>query len=56
MPDFEEWKEEVVNHLEDAGIAYSRQLDDRLFELWRDKLKPYQIPDRLRRSYPGETT
>jgi len=50
MPDFEEWKEEVANYLEDAGIAYSRQLDDQLCELWQERLKPYQVPDRLRRS------
>jgi hypothetical protein len=40
---FEDWKEQAANHLEDAGIAYSAALDEKLFELWKQGTRPDQV-------------
>ncbi|MGG2621717.1 hypothetical protein [Pseudomonas aeruginosa] len=41
--DFEDWKDEAANYLEDSGIAYSESLDDQLFLLWQSGLNPHDV-------------
>lgn len=40
---FEDFKEQAVNHLEAADSPYSSELDDVLWALWRQGLRPDQV-------------
>lgn len=46
--EFEEWKDEAANYLEDAGIPYSVALDEQLSELWRSGSKPHDVVCEIR--------
>lgn len=45
--DFDEWKDEAANHLEDSGAPYSVALDDALFALWKAGEKPHEVINKL---------
>lgn len=46
--DFEEFKDEAANYLEDAGIDSDSVSDEALRDLWLKKVKPHQVVAALR--------
>ena len=42
--EFDTYRDEAANHLEDAGIAYSRAMDDQLWSLFNKGTKPWDVP------------
>ena len=46
--EFEEFKDQVANYLEDAGIDSTSVSDDMLGDLWSKKVKPANAVDVLR--------
>lgn len=45
--EFEQFKDEAANYLEDAGIPYSPALDDKLWELYQAGVPPHAVPARI---------
>ena len=45
--EFDQFKDEAPNYLEDAGVSYSPALDDKLWALYQAGVQPHDVPARI---------
>lgn len=48
---FENFKEDAANYLEDAGIPYNTAMDDTLWSLWQRGIRPDQVVAEISTSF-----
>lgn len=48
--DFEDFKAQAANYLEDAGIPYASAMDNTLWQLWQQGTKPDQVVEAMLRA------
>ena len=45
--EFDQFKDAAANYLEDAGVAYSQALDEKLWALYQAGVAPHDVPARI---------
>lgn len=54
--EFEEFKAVAANYLEDAGVSYSPDLDEKLWALYQAGEQPHAVPSRINSDLRGKDT